>query len=290
MISSSSEIDVRPDREDQSPGRGNQPLPAPARRPIRSTGIPGGARHWPRPKSENRPIFLSIGYSACHWCHVMEHESFENPEIAALMNEHFVNIKVDREERPDLDQIYMSAVMAMTGHGGWPMSVFLTPELQAILRRHLFSADRLARHGRFSPRAPERAPGLARTARRDHRVGGRDDRAIDARSARFAKGAGPLDFKLLDQAARTTHARLRPAPRRLRPGPQVSRTRWTSRALAAPPAHRRRPGAARRAAHARQDGPRAASTIIWAAASPAIRPTSAGWSRTSRKCSTTMRS
>ena len=80
----------------------------------------------------------------------MEHESFENPEIAALMNEHFVNIKVDREERPDLDQIYMSAVMAMTGHGGWPMSVFLTPELQAIFRRNVFSAGRLARHGRVS--------------------------------------------------------------------------------------------------------------------------------------------
>ncbi|MEX2285970.1 MAG: thioredoxin domain-containing protein [Planctomycetaceae bacterium] len=78
----------------------------------------------------DRPIFLSIGYSACHWCHVMEHESFENPEIAAVMNEHFINIKVDREERPDLDQIYMTAVVALTGRGGWPMSVFLTPELK----------------------------------------------------------------------------------------------------------------------------------------------------------------
>ena len=89
---------------------------------------PWGPEALEKARSENKPIFLSIGYSACHWCHVMEHESFENPEIAALMNEHFVNIKVDREERPDLDQIYMSAVMAMTGHGGWPMSVFLTPE------------------------------------------------------------------------------------------------------------------------------------------------------------------
>ncbi|MEZ6063329.1 MAG: thioredoxin domain-containing protein [Planctomycetaceae bacterium] len=76
------------------------------------------------------PIFLSIGYSACHWCHVMEHESFDNADIARLMNETFVNIKVDREERPDLDQIYMSSVMALTGRGGWPMSVFLTPELK----------------------------------------------------------------------------------------------------------------------------------------------------------------
>ncbi|AMV37498.1 thioredoxin domain-containing protein [Planctomyces sp. SH-PL62] len=81
-------------------------------------------------RSEGRPIFLSIGYSACHWCHVMERESFENPDIARIMNAHFVNIKVDREERPDLDQIYMNAVQAMTGQGGWPMSVFLTPDLE----------------------------------------------------------------------------------------------------------------------------------------------------------------
>jgi len=79
-------------------------------------------------KKENKPILLSIGYSACHWCHVMERESFENEKIAALMNEHFVNIKVDREERPDLDEIYMSAVQMLTGRGGWPMTVFLTPE------------------------------------------------------------------------------------------------------------------------------------------------------------------
>ena len=83
-----------------------------------------------RAKSEDKPIFLSIGYSACHWCHVMAHESFENAEIAALLNEHFVCIKVDREERPDLDHIYMDAVQRMTQHGGWPMSVFLTPDLR----------------------------------------------------------------------------------------------------------------------------------------------------------------
>ncbi len=79
-------------------------------------------------RAENKPILLSIGYSACHWCHVMEHESFENEEIARLMNDNFINIKVDREERPDLDQIYMTAVQMMTGQGGWPMTMFLTPE------------------------------------------------------------------------------------------------------------------------------------------------------------------
>jgi len=79
-------------------------------------------------RRENKPVLLSIGYSACHWCHVMAHESFEDERIAKLMNENFVNIKVDREERPDLDQIYMNAVQMMTHHGGWPMTVFLTPD------------------------------------------------------------------------------------------------------------------------------------------------------------------
>ena len=89
---------------------------------------PWGEEALTKARAENKPIFLSIGYSACHWCHVMEHESFESEQTAALMNEHFINIKVDREERPDLDSIYMDAVVAMTGHGGWPMSVFLNPD------------------------------------------------------------------------------------------------------------------------------------------------------------------
>ena len=89
---------------------------------------PWGEEALDRARHEDKPVFLSIGYSACHWCHVMERESFENEEIAQLMNENFINIKVDREERPDLDSVYMEAVQAMTGHGGWPMSVFLTHE------------------------------------------------------------------------------------------------------------------------------------------------------------------
>ncbi|MBI4261320.1 MAG: thioredoxin domain-containing protein, partial [Actinobacteria bacterium] len=89
---------------------------------------PWGPEALERARREDRPILLSIGYAACHWCHVMERESFEDPETAALMNDHFVSIKVDREERPDLDGIYMEAVQAMAGHGGWPMTVFLTPE------------------------------------------------------------------------------------------------------------------------------------------------------------------
>ena len=89
---------------------------------------PWGDEALEKASREDKPIFLSIGYSACHWCHVMAHESFEDQKTATLMNDYFVNIKVDREERPDLDSIYMSAVVAMTGQGGWPMSVFLTPD------------------------------------------------------------------------------------------------------------------------------------------------------------------
>ncbi|MGE0445137.1 MAG: thioredoxin domain-containing protein [Vicinamibacterales bacterium] len=90
---------------------------------------PWGEAAFARARAENKPIFLSIGYSTCHWCHVMEHESFENAEVAAVLNEHFVAIKVDREERPDVDRVYMTFVQATTGSGGWPMSVWLTPQL-----------------------------------------------------------------------------------------------------------------------------------------------------------------
>jgi uncharacterized protein len=92
--------------------------------------FPWGKEAFDKAKKENKPIFLSVGYSTCHWCHVMEHESFENPVIAKLMNDNFINIKVDREERPDIDEVYMTFVQAMTGSGGWPMTVFLTPDLK----------------------------------------------------------------------------------------------------------------------------------------------------------------
>jgi uncharacterized protein YyaL (SSP411 family) len=101
-----------------------------------------------RARELDRPIFLSIGYSACHWCHVMEHESFEDPAIGQLLNDHFVSIKVDREERPDLDQIYMTAVQLLTQHGGWPMSVFLTPDLKPFYGGTYFPPD--SRYGRPS--------------------------------------------------------------------------------------------------------------------------------------------
>ena len=91
---------------------------------------PWGDAAFAKARTENKPIFLSVGYSTCHWCHVMEHESFESPAVSAVLNEHFVSIKVDREERPDVDRVYMTFVQATTGSGGWPMSVWLTPDLK----------------------------------------------------------------------------------------------------------------------------------------------------------------
>ena len=107
--------------------------------------FPWGEEAFALAGKEGKPIFLSIGYSTCHWCHVMAHESFENPEVARLLNENFVCIKVDREERPDLDQLYMTAVQALTGHGGWPMSVFLTPDLRPFYGGTYFPPE--GRHG-----------------------------------------------------------------------------------------------------------------------------------------------
>src|SRR5712664_305625 len=104
-----------------------------------------GEEAFTKARSEDKPVFLSIGYSACHWCHVMERESFENEEIAKTLNENFVSIKVDREERPDIDSIYMQAVQMMTGRGGWPMSVFLTPEGGPFYAGTYFPPD--DRHG-----------------------------------------------------------------------------------------------------------------------------------------------
>ncbi|HEY1048204.1 MAG TPA: thioredoxin domain-containing protein, partial [Prosthecobacter sp.] len=92
--------------------------------------LPWGPEAFAKAKAEDKPIFLSSGYSTCHWCHVMERESFENEEVAKQINENFIPVKVDREERPDVDLTYMTYVQAASGHGGWPMSVFLTPELK----------------------------------------------------------------------------------------------------------------------------------------------------------------
>jgi uncharacterized protein len=117
---------------------------------------------WEQARRLDRPVLLSVGYSACHWCHVMAHESFEDPEIAALQNELFVSIKVDREERPDVDGVYMQAVVAMSGRGGWPMTVFCTPRGVPYFGGTYFpKEDRMGMRG-FPHRAPRRCRRLPR--------------------------------------------------------------------------------------------------------------------------------
>ncbi len=167
---------------------------------------PWGPEALSRARQDDRPILLSIGYSACHWCHVMAHESFEDPGIAALMNEHFVCVKVDREERPDLDDIYMAATMAMNhGHGGWPMTVFLTPDQQPFFAGTYFPPE--DRHGRPGfPAILRRIAELWRDNRAAlERVGGELTTHL-RQSTDPSPGAIDLDAacaRLLDQLATT---------------------------------------------------------------------------------------
>ena len=152
-------------------------------------------------RSDGRPILLSIGYAACHWCHVMERESFEDEATAALMNAHFVCVKVDREERPDLDSIYMQAVQAMTGHGGWPMTVFLTPEGVPFYGGTYFPPD--DRQGMPSFRRVLTAVSEAWHDRRDqvHRSAAQM-RELYASTAQRAQRQGAIDASMLERAAR----------------------------------------------------------------------------------------
>jgi uncharacterized protein YyaL (SSP411 family) len=152
-------------------------------------------------RDQDRPILLSIGYAACHWCHVMAHESFEDAATAAQMNEQFVNVKVDREERPDLDAVYMDAVVALTGHGGWPMTVFLTPEGEPFFGGTYFPPA--PRHGLPSFRQVLDAVASAYRERRAD-VGRSAAQLVEAiRSSSDATPSGePLAGSILDEAAR----------------------------------------------------------------------------------------
>ncbi len=162
---------------------------------------PWGEEALARARAEDKPVLLSIGYAACHWCHVMEHESFEDPATAGQMNDLFVNIKVDREERPDLDTIYMEAVQALTGHGGWPMTVFLTPEGEPFYGGTYFPPE--PRHG--MPAFRDILQGVAHAYRER-----RDDVDHNATQLRerlqgglqFRAAEGELSPDLLDTAAR----------------------------------------------------------------------------------------
>jgi uncharacterized protein YyaL (SSP411 family) len=160
-----------------------------------------GEEAFAKARSDGKPIFLSIGYSTCHWCHVMAHESFENEETAALMNRDFVNIKVDREERPDIDCVYMTFVQAMTGHGGWPMSVWLTPDLQPFVGGTYFPpADRYGHPG-----FPKVLGGIAAAWKenRDKIVeqGAKIVEVLqESQGAQTNEGAGSVGIQVLDKA------------------------------------------------------------------------------------------
>src|SRR5581483_3960888 len=160
---------------------------------------PWGEEALRRARELDRPIFLSIGYSACHWCHVMEHESFEDEEVARLLNQHFVSIKVDREEGPGLDQIYMTAVQMLTGQGGWPMSMFLTPDLEPFYGGTYFPPD--DRYGRPSFKRLVQALADAWKNRRDEVLNSAEHVTEHLQSSGLVEPApGALDDKLIVSA------------------------------------------------------------------------------------------
>ena len=170
---------------------------------------PWGDEAFAKARDEDRPVFLSIGYSSCHWCHVMERESFENDAIAEIMNERFVNIKVDREERPDVDSIYMTAVQAMTGHGGWPMSMFLTPDGRPFYAGTYFPPDDRGGMPAF-PRVLE-AVAEAYRERRDDVLGTTEQVLAHLRAQSEARpSAEPLTRDLLGEAYRSLAASFDP--------------------------------------------------------------------------------
>ncbi|MBA3962653.1 MAG: thioredoxin domain-containing protein [Chthoniobacterales bacterium] len=162
--------------------------------------FPWGEEAFAKARAENKPIFLSIGYSTCHWCHVMEREEFEKPEVAAIMNKDFVNIKVDREERPDVDRVYMTFVQATTGGGGWPMSVWLTPELKPFVGGTYFPPD--DRYGQ--PGFPKVLQRIADAWEKDHdkivESGNQIVAALAKSNAPAAGGAAQPNEKVLQTA------------------------------------------------------------------------------------------
>ena len=159
---------------------------------------PWGEDAFAKAREEKKPIFLSIGYSTCHWCHVMAHESFEDEKIAAILNEKFVPIKVDREERPELDEVYMKAVTALTGQGGWPLSVFLTPTLKPFYGGTYFPP--VPRHG--LPGFPEVLNFIADTwkTRREEVVQSSEEITKAVAEGYVLKREGQLSKLLLDNA------------------------------------------------------------------------------------------
>src|SRR5436305_1198155 len=197
--------------------------------------FPWGEEAFGKARAENKAIFLSIGYSTCHWCHVMAHESFESPEVAAVMNREFVNIKVDREERPDVDRVYMTFVQATTGGGGWPMSVWLTPDLKPFIGGTYFPPE--DRYGQ--PAFKKVMERIATAWKQDHdklvEQGSKIVEALrESQSPRIAEGkleASVLDaaYKQLDRSHDPKEGGFGNAPKFPRPATLTFLTRFYAR-------------------------------------------------------------
>jgi len=191
MIQPTNEITIAPPERANRLAREKSPyLLQHADNPV--DWLPWGEEAFAKARRENKPIFLSIGYSTCHWCHVMAHESFENRDVAAIMNRDFVNIKVDREERPDVDRVYMTFVQATTGSGGWPMSVWLTPELKPFVGGTYFPPE--DRHGQ--PAFSQVLERIAAAWKQDHEKIGEQGSKIMAALSQAASGGGAAPARL----------------------------------------------------------------------------------------------
>ena len=240
-------------------------------------------------RSENKPIFLSIGYSTCHWCHVMEQESFENDDIARVLNEHFVSIKVDREERPDVDRVYMTFVQATTGSGGWPMSVWLTPELKPFYGGTYFPPS--SKWGR---------PGFAEILQEITRVWRADrEKVVDsAEHVTEQLRAGDHPRAACDAAWRrraAAHRRavppvVRRGPRRIRRRAEVPQAKRAAVPLARACQDRRCRRGADGPGDAAGDGARRHARPRWRRFSSLFSRRRRGACRISRRCCTTRRS
>ena len=239
-------------------------------------------------KRSNRPILLSVGYAACHWCHVMAHESFEDDATAQVMNELFVNIKVDREERPDIDQIYMSALHHLGEHGGWPLTMFLTPAGEPFWGGTYF--PKTSRYGK---------PAFVDVLREVERVYRQEPQSVEqnrsALMARLAESARPhgrvvIGVPELNRIAQQIGGLIDPVHGGMRGAPKFPQPMMLEFLWRAGRRHRTISAISRWSSSRSRACAKAASTITSAADSRATRSTSAGWCRISRRCCTTTRS
>ena len=239
-------------------------------------------------KRRDAPILLCVGYAACHWCHVMAHESFEDEATAAYLNEHFVSIKVDREERPDVDAVYMQATVAITGHGGWPMTCVLDHEGRPFFAGTYFPDQ--PRHGQPSFVQLLQAITEAWRERRDDvDAAAARHRAPTCATCRRLAGAAPIDAAVLEAAVAQLSSRVRHRQRRFRRCAEVPAVDGAGVPAASARAHRAMRGREMARDTCRGDGARRDVRPARRRLRALLRRRRAGWCRTSRRCSTTTR-